>query len=302
MNLQEQIRRILREEVNKFSKESTMSDLITMMGTSRIREGNRIEIVDDRLIKYESTFGINIDYLDRKTLHVINSFMNERGWFPTNIKLENERESKRYSKNVKHYLGKKNVVINYESTSNSEINLNTKTAYHVTTDRYLNSILTNGLTPRTESKLSDHPERIYLFQDKESQNSMARALFNSLSDDQKKMIKKYVVLEIDLTKIPNHKFYADPQASISYGAIFTTQSIPKFAIRKINEIDTSNLTPYTESEPVELEFAQTSPEMIKRYGEIDDKLKKIGDDKLNMSWDDLMNLKESIKRTLMGNI
>ena len=73
----------------------------------------------------------------------------------------------------------------------------------------------------------------------ETKKDMARTLFNSLSDDVKKTIKKYYVLEIDINKIPNHKFYNDPKASLSYVAIFTTQPRPANAIKKVEEIETS---------------------------------------------------------------
>jgi hypothetical protein len=230
--------------------------------------------------------------------------MDEQGWFPTNIKTYDETGGK-YSHNVKDFIGKKDVIINYESKTGGEINPNKTKAYHVTPSNFLHKILKNGLTPRTESKLSDHPERIYLFLDNERSTfkSMSRALFNSLSDDKKKLINDYVVLEIDLTQLTNHKFYVDPQASATYKAIFTQQPIPKSAIKAIDKIPTSDLKPIISPE----EEKQMDAERNKRLNDfsvdnteyqnkLDNILNQLGDDETTISLDDLMNLQEQISR------
>ena len=140
MNLKENIRRILREEVNSHDKETTLSNLVDMMGPSNTRNGNRIEVMDDDLIKYDSKITINVDTLNQETLNKINHFMDDRGWFPTNIKSLNGTKGK-YSHNVKNFLGEKDVVIGYESRINGEMVPNTTTAYHVTPDIFLDDIL-----------------------------------------------------------------------------------------------------------------------------------------------------------------
>ena len=312
MNLQETIRRVLREETSE-DKEITLKKLITKMGPSDIRDGNKIEIEDDSLFNMTNKLTINIDYLSQETLDKINNLMDSMGWFPTGIKSPIENEG-RYSHNIKNVLDKKNVVIGYEAKLGGEINPNKDKAYHVTPDIFLNKIKETGLTPKTESKLSDHPERIYLFlnQDKDIPKQMVRALWNSLSNDKKQNIKNYYVLEIDLTQIPNHKFYEDPQASLTYMAVFTLQPIPKSAIKVVGKIDTSNITPYIVLTPEERKkqeeyrlkrereneiMKQKDAEMKPIYDKIQQQLDQLGHD-TTISMDDLLGLKESIRKIL----
>jgi hypothetical protein len=70
---------------------------------------------------------------------------------------------------------------------------------------------------------------------------MVWAIWNSLSKERQNQIKDYYLLEIDLTKLPNHKFYLDPQSMATYGAIYTNQSIPRSAIKVIDKISTSDI-------------------------------------------------------------
>jgi len=307
MNLQEQIRKVLKEEVNSQDKQKTLSILIDLMGPSNVRDGNRIENADESLIKYESRLTINVDNLDQETLNKINKFMDEHGWFPTNIKSDYETGGK-YSLHVRDFIGEKDVIINYESKESGEIKPNQTTAYHVTPNVFLDKILEKGLTPKTESKLSDHPERIYLFLDDQMSTfkSMSRALFNTLSDDKKKLINDYVVLEIDLTQIPNHKFYVDPQASATYRAIFTREPIPASAIKVIDKIPTSDLKPILspeEDKEIDDLFKKRREDIKKSEADntnyqnkLDNILNQLGDEDLNVNLDDLMGLQEQISR------
>ena len=305
MNLQENIKRILREEVLSQDKETTLEELIKLMGPSKVRQGNRVVDGDDSAIKYSSRMAINVDYVNQETLDKINDFMDDKGWFPTNIKLL-DGFGKKYSVNVNSFLGKKDVIIIYESKNNFEMIPNKTKAYHVTPDIYVNNILEKGLTPKTESKLSDHPERIYLMLNSENSKSMSEILWNTLDDEIKKLIKEYYVLEIDLEQLPNNKYYLDPASSIQYRAIYTLQPIPKSAIKVINKILVNDFKPIMSQEEEEkmwdelsknvaaLSKSEPNPEMD---ATIKDIMSRIDDDD-TISLDDLLGLKESIRRVI----
>jgi hypothetical protein len=114
-------------------------------------------------------------------------------------------------------------------------------AYHITPDIFLNQIQQVGLIPKSESKLSYHPERIYLFMNPEMDKEMTNVLWNATSKEKQDIIKDYYVLQIDLTQIPNHKFYMDRDSSFSYVAIFTSEPIPSSTIKVFKKISTSEL-------------------------------------------------------------
>ncbi len=113
-------------------------------------------------------------------------------------------------------------------------------AYHVTPDIYIESIKMEGLTPKSESKVENHPERIYLYLNPESSyKTLTSDLWHSSKHKDK--IKNYYVLEIDLTKIPEHKFYSDPQSLFGYVGIYTTQPIPPIVIKVVETIPVKDL-------------------------------------------------------------
>ena len=116
-----------------------------------------------------------------------------------------------------------------------------KYAYHITPDIFLDKIKEYGLVPKSESKLSYHPERIYLFMNPNMDKEMTNFLWNATKKETRDKIKDYYVLQIDLNQIPNHIFYNDPASSFSYVAIFTVQSIQNTAIKVIKKIPISEL-------------------------------------------------------------
>lgn len=113
-------------------------------------------------------------------------------------------------------------------------------AYHITPDIYIDSIMQSGLTPRTESKVSSHPERIYLLLNPEDTfKDLARSFWKSTP--YKEMIKNYHVIEVDLTHLPEHRFFIDEESLLTYVGIFTTQAIPSDALTVIQTIPVEKL-------------------------------------------------------------
>ena len=314
MNLRENIRRILKEEVNSVDVKTIESELTNMLGSSKIKDGDRVEFV--RIGQFNSSFDIVVDQLDQKTLNIINKFMSEKGWFPTNISLSGMK-GRIYSDHVNDYIGEEDVQIGYEADFAKEVGIPKTKAFHVTPDIFMDKIKVTGLTAKSESKLSNHPERIYMFlsQDKNAPKDMVQTIWNSLSKERQKEIKDYYVLEIDLTKLPNQKLYHDPQTMITFEAIYTNRPIPKSAIKVIDKISTSNIKTNDnvvmskdEEKRSREEKRKKEEEALKQKKEFDANLStqtqtskefdKLPDDLKNMNIDDLLNLEESIKRIL----
>ena len=115
-------------------------------------------------------------------------------------------------------------------------------AYHLTPDINIDEIKRVGLKAKTENKLENHPERIYLFLNPDSKPSkyLGTQLWNSSRD--KERIQNYYLLEIDLTQLPGHKYFRDPASGISsWIGIYTEQSIPPSAIRVKEKIPVGSL-------------------------------------------------------------
>ena len=115
-------------------------------------------------------------------------------------------------------------------------------AYHLTPDIHIEEIKRVGLKAKTENKLENHPERIYLFLNPESKpyKYLATQIWNSSRD--KERIKNYYLLEIDLTKLPGHKYFSDPASGLaSWIGIYTEQSIPPSAINIKEKIPVGSL-------------------------------------------------------------
>lgn len=120
--------------------------------------------------------------------------------------------------------------------------------YHLTPDLYWeDKIQDNGLTPKNKSKLSNHPERIYLIKkyDEKEFKRLARALFLHIDNPKiKQLINKYYVLQIDidaLIKSGRDKFYRDPHYSLG---VWTYENIPPVYIKVIDEISLDTLKNY----------------------------------------------------------
>jgi hypothetical protein len=124
---------------------------------------------------------------------------------------------------------------NFEAGTEREAFPSGGKAYHITPDIYIDSIMQTGLTPRTESKISPHPGRIYLLLNPEDTfKGLARSLWRSSPYREK--VKNYHVLEVDLTQLPEHRFFIDEESLLTYVGIYTTQSIPASALTVIETI------------------------------------------------------------------
>lgn len=172
-------------------------------------------------------------------------------------------------------------------------------AYHVTPDVYIDLIKKEGLTPRTESKLSEHPERIYFYLNPESSfKYLASSLWSA--SKYKDQVKKYYVLEVDLTQLPDHHFYADPESMISYIAVYTKQPIPPSAIKVIQTIPVEDLPDTGDDTDYEPAVELPDPKEYEASDDIWDRLKKMAAelpaDKQKIDLKDLEDFKKDLSK------
>jgi len=141
--------------------------------------------------------------------------------FESNLKFEAPRDPYRFGKEVFPKEGK---------------------AYHLTPDINIDEIKRVGLKVKTENKLENHPERIYLFLNPDSKpyKYLAAQIWNY--SRHKGKIQNYYLLEIDLTQLPGHKYFMDPSSGLaSWIGIYTEQSIPPSAIKVREKIPVGSL-------------------------------------------------------------
>jgi len=108
--------------------------------------------------------------------------------------------------------------------------------YHATDKAFLDKILKIGLTPRSKSKESWHPERIYVVTNKAALSKLGA----DLSRSEGKRTARPVILKIDAKSLPdNVKFYVDPNfwvAGTRHKGYFTHANIPPSAIKDVEDL------------------------------------------------------------------
>lgn len=189
---------------------------------------NKITLTFDTLTK---------DYLDK-----VNKVIDKFGWYPSYI---DDKNGGKYSTNIDNFIGEHEIVIGYEAKYDTQAKLDSKHIYHLTPDILYPKIKISGLTPKSQSKLSNHPERIYLLNptDDDDMETIAITLWDSISNSKlKNSIGDYYLLRIDTSKLPNHKFFEDPNFWIGNGAVWTYQNIPPSVI-SVDKLITVNYNP-----------------------------------------------------------
>ena len=188
---------------------------------------------EDVINQFEFTF----KKIDPENLKKLTDFMDKYGWYPSYI-----AEYGKYGANIHKVFGKTNITIVFEAKYDTEIDVKGSNLYHVTPDFYWDKIERIGLTPKSQSKLANHPGRIYLVKSDEypelegSQSDIAD-LADIIADasSNKDRIEQMYVLQIDPSKL-NSKFYYDPNFQMGIG-VWTYGNIPPTAIKLIDQID-----------------------------------------------------------------
>jgi hypothetical protein len=103
--------------------------------------------------------------------------------------------------------------------------------YHITPTQNSNKILHIGLVPKSRSKSSYHPERVYLGKSLEGVEKLASQMYQRTGE------RNYTILKIEPEMIPGEylKLYTDP--NYTKEAYYTLNNIPPQAIEKIKDLN-----------------------------------------------------------------
>lgn len=104
--------------------------------------------------------------------------------------------------------------------------------YHLTSKNALNKIKKQGIVPRSKSKKSHHPDRIYIVDDLKS----LKQLLIQFSEIEGKELSDYVVLKIDYNLTNNPKIYNDPNF-LSLGYYVVDNIPPEAIVETIDAVD-----------------------------------------------------------------
>lgn len=187
--------------------------------TSLISLLDQYNIEYDINIKDKLEFFITIYNPNKYTCGTIVSICNNLGYFPSyiyvtlkNNMINNFKFDKfKYSDNIKEFK------IKFEAKYDDKLYKNDiicpDILYHLTYQKYKQSILQKGLYPKSKNRLSVHPERIYLFKNLNDFNNLVDKL--KMSDVINNISEYYMLLEIDSS---DDKFilHTDPNYRLGY--------------------------------------------------------------------------------------
>lgn len=171
---------------------------------------------------YIKTFNTNINTL----LDGIIKDANTLGWFPSFI--ETEEYTGKWDEK---YFKEGEIKLRFEAKFDEEVVENIPSIlYHVTPTQNADKILNIGLVPKSRSKASYHPDRVYLSKDLKDIENLGEMFY------QKTGIKNWTILKIETDMIPGGylKVYTDPNYVQGY---YTLNNIPPQAIKKVKDIE-----------------------------------------------------------------
>lgn len=172
----------------------------------------------DNLIHFEILFFNKLSEIS-KTFDAIESyFINMMGWFPSMMKIislsgmENDIQyNKDYLIKNMSFISKVNII--FESKFDIESNIPDK-LYHLSIKEFENSILKNGLSPKSKSKISYHDSRIYVCKSILNCKSLIpnmEMIYNQQkwSNPKSKINDDWIIYEIDTSGLDIDLYY-DP--------------------------------------------------------------------------------------------
>jgi hypothetical protein len=171
---------------------------------------------------YIKTFNTNINTL----LNGIIKDANNLGWFPSFM--ETEEYTGKWDKT---YFKEGEIKLRFEAKFDEEIiEKIPKILYHITPTQNVDKILKIGLVPKSRSKASYHPDRVYLSKGLEDIENLGEMFY------QKTGIKNWTILKINTDLVPGDylRLYTDPNYISGF---YTLNNIPPQAIEKIKEIN-----------------------------------------------------------------
>jgi len=161
------------------------------------------------------------------------------GWYPSQIDGQQaftfDRLDKRIVEIAKYKKG--TVYIVFEKKYEEEQELE-PFYFHITPDIYRQEVERIGLVPKSHSKLTTHPDRIYLLNPTSRTNLLhtGMALLEKAKPEVRDKTQTMIVYKIDTSKVKNLVVYEDPNFLIGDGAVWTQKNIPPSAMKVYMEL------------------------------------------------------------------
>jgi hypothetical protein len=170
-------------------------------------------------------------------------FMDSFGWFPSVLftgPKEGGKFSEDYLNRVTLDMAKNrdaSAILVFEKKFNEQQQVQ-PFYFHISLDIYHDEIMKVGLIPRSHSKLSAHPQRIYLLNPTSQDyiRDIGFVLLDKAKPEIKSKVKSLSVYKIDTSKVANLEVYEDENFLIGDGAVWTQKNIPPKAIEHIGFI------------------------------------------------------------------
>ena len=186
----------------------------------------------DNLIHFEILFFNKLSEIS-KTFDAIESyFINMMGWFPSMMKIislsgmeNNIQYNKDYLIKNMSFISKVNII--FESKFDIESNIPDK-LYHLSIKEFEKSILKDGLSPKSKSKISYHDSRIYVCKSILNCKSLIpnmEMIYNQQkwSNPKSKINDDWIIYEIDTSGLDIDLYY-DPNYIGGYYLLKNTPS------------------------------------------------------------------------------
>lgn len=237
------IRYIIREEIRKFLADGLIKSIEPKKAVDDIINKNFSNLGKATLMRNEMGIDFLLKIKNTDKLKEVMSLVNNIGYFIASYKIgdityrfNDENFINIIKDNLKN--AKLPVTLHLEAKFDKKEESIPKIVFHITSEEFIEKIKKFGLIPKSKSKKSYHPERIYLALEVEAALSMA-AQIQSITEREEYF--PYLI-SIDTTKLKDVKFYIDPNFS-DYG-VYVLENIPKKAIVQIEKIDPEELYDY----------------------------------------------------------
>lgn len=198
------------------------------------RKLDNFKISHDLKIINKLSFDLTLKTNKKDIIEIINHLCFMLGYYPSAYYIQLNNNMENNYKNIDDIIFNKfikNIKIIYEAAYDDGLYKNDiicpEKLYHLTPSKNWDSILKKGIYPKSKKRLSDHPERIYLFDNLDDYYILLKNL--KISDSINGNNFKYDLIEIDSS---NDKFilHIDPNYPDGY---FTYDTINPNLIKKI---------------------------------------------------------------------
>jgi hypothetical protein len=180
-----------------------------------------------------NTFTVNFIHVTKNDLEPFLQTANNLGWFPSYMVVPDKRgtNTEFQGKWDKNRFSEGETYVSFEAKYDEQVVENIpKILYHASPSKNADKILKIGLSPRSRSKKSFHPERVYVSSSLTKIKNII-PLLGKLEGD-----RNYTVFKINTEEVPGNyfKLYKDP--NLPDTGFYTVNNIPPYALSKETEI------------------------------------------------------------------